>query len=345
MSEQISFCAEEHSKPEVLGLIKKILVIPDLYSEVQKYLTAGSEIEKENQLKKIKKQAFQKWHPDINKNPQAEAYAKCIDEALDSFKIICENPEYFIDPVSQSIRFQEEEPEEPITTIQKKLRNNLESIFKKARKTTETVEVDKGTLYSEIIEEEQASRIYEIGLYSFFFYGFIGLFLVDMARQTPFYYPANIILCIITGICAISIIPFSRYWLFSKIPYLEDVQIIILNTGGFAFQKFMNWAGSFLTKGLAVSVIFSFGWLIMLPCTLLYWWIRLLLYLFGLIMYVLYEIALQIAGSQRFKAIKKEQTFYDGVADWYIYEILSKPEAELTEQERQIIYHFYGEYV
>ena len=55
MSNQISFCAEEHSKPEILELIKKILLIPDLYNEVQKYVDAGSETEKENQLKKLKK--------------------------------------------------------------------------------------------------------------------------------------------------------------------------------------------------------------------------------------------------------------------------------------------------
>ena len=339
MSNKINFCVETHSKPEVLELIKKILLIPDLYNEVQKYLT-GSETEKETQLKKLKHRAFQKWHPDTNKDPQAEAYAKCIDEALDSFKIICENPEYFIDPVSETIRFQEEEPDEPITEIQEKLRNNLESILKKARKTTETVEVDKGTLYSEIIEEEQESRIYETGLYGFLFYGFLGAALTEIARQTPFYYPANIIWYIVAGICAISIIPFSRYWLFSKIPYLEEVQIIILNSGGLIFQKFMNWTGQSLAKNLKPT-----NFIIMAPCLLLYWWIRLLLFLFGLIMYVLYEAALQIAGSKRFKAIKKEQTFYDGIADWYIYEILAKPESELIEQERQIIYHFYGEYV
>jgi|APSaa5957512622_1039677.scaffolds.fasta_scaffold10765_3 hypothetical protein len=338
MSNQISFCAEEHSKPEILELIKKILLIPDLYNEVQKYL-ASSEAAKENQLKKLKKRAFQKWHPDINKDPQAEAYAKCIDEALDSFKLICENPEYFIDPVSQTIHFQEQEPEEPITKIQEKLRNNLESIFKKARKTTETIEVDKGTLYSEIIEEEQQSRIYEISLYALMFYGIIGGIITGITETTLLYYPVAIIYGIVLCICAISIIPFSRYWLFSKVPYLYDVQIIILNSGSFLFEKFMNWAGQSMAKNIKPS-----NFIIVAPCIVLYLWIKFLLFIFGFIMYLLYEVAFRVAGSQRFKAIKQTQIFYDGVADWYIYEILAKPEDELTEQEKQIIFYFYKEY-
>jgi len=337
--QEARFCAKTYTKPEILELTKKILLIPDLYNEVEKYIKA-QEPDRQTQLKKLKRHAYQKWHTDINKNPQAEFYAKCIAEALDIFELITKEPERFTDPINRTVKYPEEEPEIPITEMQEKLRNAIDEILQKAEKTTETIEIDKSILYSEIIEEEQQSRIYDVSLYALIFYGIIGSFILEILKQNILHYPVAFIYYTLIFICTISIIPFSRYWLFKKIPYLEDIQLTIINIGSFLFQKFMNWVALKLANKAKTSKS-----PLLLPAILLYWWIRLLLFIFGLIMFVLYEIALKIAGTKTFKSLKKQQTFYDGVADWYIYEIISKQETELTEQEKDIIWYFYKKYI
>jgi hypothetical protein len=341
---QTRFCTKNYQKNEVLEEIKRILLMPDLYNETEKYIKSSDQ-KKETYLNRLKHKAYKQWHSDVrtSQEPKAEFYAKCISEAIETFKLICENPDYFIDPISRTINIPDEEPEADvvISEMQEKLRNAIDEIFKKCRQTTEATEINKGSLYSDIIDEEQKLRMWEPAIFALIFYAIASIFPIGFAEQTILYYPVSILCSAVMLICFIAIIPFSRYWLFSKIPYFEIFVENLIYIGCFTIEKLVNFSAKLLKKQKS----FTFTFIICAPVVLLYLWIRLLVFIFSLIMFIFYEIARAIAGTKRFKSMKKEQTFYDGIADWYIYEILSKPKENLTDQEKQIIYYFYKEYI
>ena len=343
----ISFCAETKSRQEVLEMVIKILLIPDLYNAIKKYTEADRQ-EKEKYLKRLKREAHKQWHSDVRttKDPQAEHYSRCIDEALEIFKIIGNSPEHFVDPIKEEVEIPKEqaEPETSFAEMQEKLRNTIDEILKKCRKTTDTIEINKGAYYSDIIKEEQELKNYEPALYALLFYSLsIGLFLELIVAIAPFLafilYPVSLAVLLI---CHIAIIPFSRFWFFSKIPFLDENLHYIINFGSIGFEKSIIKIGDMLSN-LGKQGLITL--LLVFPFFVCSWISKMLMYVFGLIMLLFYEVALRIAGTKKFNSITKEQNFYDGIADWYIYEILSKPETELTDQEKQLVYYFYNAYL
>jgi len=347
----VNFCSTEYTKEEVLEEIKKILILPDLHNAIKKY-NNFSETEQEEYYKKIKREAYKKWHSDVRTtiNEKAEFYSKCISEALDIFKIVASNPDYFTEPVNEDINFSEEKEQNhdvSFSEMQEKLRNSINKIFKQANKTKETVILSKGSLYSDIIQEEQEAKIYEPTCYAMLFYGLIFLVHTSNTQPTPENLTVTYFLTFLLSVCFLYLIPFSRYWLFSKIPYAEVIcGNVIVNLGSVIFMKIIQGFNKLSENNSKSksgdSWVFDIFFIIIALYLIMF---RLFVFIFGLVMLVFYQIALSIVKDKRFKDVTKEQVFFDGVAEWYIYEIISKAENELTEQEKDLINHFYVNYL
>ena len=357
------FCTKSYTQEEKIEIVKKILLVPNLYNELKKY-NETPDPNKEKYLTKLKHKAYKQWHSDVRttKDPNAEFYSKCVSEALNVFTIIATNLDLFIDPISKNINIPEEQDNQDATfaEMMEKLRNNIDKIFEKAEKTTETVVINEGTLYRDIIEEERDAKTWEPSFYALLFYAFAGIpvVLIGAIFENAPPIVANTISFILISlymfiilICFIGMIPFSRYWLFSLNETFEDICITIINTGSTFLEKTIMGAENLLNKNIKKaleinkpnkifsSVIFKLFFLFYI------WSFRLMMFVFGLIMSVLYGIALMIVGNKRFKNIVKEQTYYDGVADWYLYELFSKSEKDLSHEDKNIIYYFYNKYL
>ncbi len=341
----INFCSVNYTKKQVIQEVKKILLIPNLHTEIRKY-NKLSQNGKNNYFKKIKKQAYKKWHSDVRTttNPKAELYSKCVFEALDIFKIIAGNPEYFTEPINENINISKEETNTQnisISEMQEKLRNAIDKILSQAKKTKEKVLLDKETLYRDIIIEEQENKIWEAPICAMFLYGIILLIFIKNNPTPEFKILfTEYFLIFLLSICFLGLIPFSRYWLFSKIPYGESIVFPILFIGTLILEKIWGLLDT-ATKNASEAKDGLILLLCLLPFCIIAFLFNIFLFLFGLLMLSFYQIALSIVGDKRFKSITKEQIFYDGVADWYIYEILSKAENKLTDQEKQIIKFFF----
>jgi hypothetical protein len=348
----VNFCTKSYSKAEVIEEVKTILVLPDLHTAIKKY-SSLSEDKRENFLKTIYRPAYKKWHSDVRTttDPKADFYSKCISEALDIFKIIASNPDYFTEGVSENINFgdKEQRTSVSISEMQEKLRNSINTIFQKAKKTIETVTLSRGTLFKDIIREEQNARVYEPTCYAILFYSLIYTLHVSSSGYAPT--PGNLafqyFIVSLMSICFVYLIPFSRYWLFSKIPLGEVIcGNGIVGVGSFIFIKIIEVFNKLMQStskaGSNDAWVIS---LLMLPIAFMLIMFRMTVFLFGCVMWIFYQIALGIVKDKRFKDITKEQTFYDGVSEWYIYEMIAKPVSELSLNEKQIIRHFYESYL
>ena len=362
--EKLLFCTKSYTQKEMFEEIKKILLIPDLYNELQKY-TEAAEPNKKKYLTKLKHKAYKEWHSDVrmSKDPEAERYTRCIGEALNIFKIIAENLDYFVDPISKNINIPEQEEEQDITLaeMQEKLRNSIDKIFEKAEKQTETVVVNEGTPYRDIIEEERDTKCWEASLYASIFYFVVGMLvsgiIIGVAEKAPvpIYYTISFIVlaffAVVELICLIGIIPFSRYWFFSLNETFKEISLTTIEFGSAFFIKTLVGVENLLNKAILKSSKKEFILMALLLAlakvmfTLYIWAFKAITFTFGLIMSAFYGVALMIVGDKRFKNIVKEQTYYDGVADWYLYELFSKSEKDLSHEDKNIIYYFYKGYV
>jgi hypothetical protein len=354
----VNFCTKSYTKTEVIEEVKIILVLPDLHTTIEKYNSLTDEDQQKKFLnKKIYNQAQRKWHPDrwrYNKSnitsEKADFYSKCISDALEIFKIIAKNPDYFAKGTSENINFgdKEQTDDASLAEMQEKLRNAIDKIFEKAKKTTEEVVLNKGTLYRDIIQEEQSAKVYVPTFYAIVFY--IILLMAELIRcpeMTPVSLIIRYFITFLIFICFLYLIPFSRYWLFSKIPHGELIcGTIIVDLGSLIFTKLFLLFNKLTEKlGNSQTAGGFFVTMVILSINIQLITFQVFIFIFGCVMWIFYEIALLIVKDKRFKDITKEQTFYDGVAEWYIYEMIAKPVSELTANEKQIIKYFYVSYL
>ena len=188
------------------------------------------------------------------------------------------------------------------------------------------VELSDGFSLRELLKEDFENDVAQLAVislcYSIFFitiFGVIGVLIWEPLGGVILFAGAVQVLS-----CVFAFLPLSRFWLPESVAYFMVGEV---NYG----LGIYNWANqesqfaNFLVK-LFVQLPVLAAWLIKY-----------------IILLPLYELAKVLVGDRIVGIVRQNLFYYAGVADWYVLEILNKPEQDLTSDDLFALSHLYTE--
>ena len=288
-------------------------------------------------LKNIEKRAKKRWHPDrishLNDEALTEKYKETFQKITPAIQLIRKFLKgEFHGERAFSDDYQEErkEPHETIRENASNIQSTLKDLWSLIKQhqfkmKKETVVFSDGFSWREYIEMDFREEIATLSIISFFSYLFsFGL----IAFIFLFIFPPVAAIIVIFGaflllFCVLGFLPLSRLWLPN---WLTDIMIWFINFGLSVQHNLLT----FLSRNIIVNLYLG---LISLFAKAIKW----------IILFPLYQIAMASVGDRRGGVVKQITTYYAGVAEWEIKELLNKQPSAMSPNELYVLSHLYTE--
>lgn len=276
-------------------------------------------------LSSLKKKVQARWHPDrishLNDPVETEKYTQNFQSIDAAYEIILE----FLNgnlTAGERVKYSEEkvykEPHEVILENLDSMKERLYFIWplvkeQKYEHVEEVVELSDGFSLKELLKADFKEDIFSLSIISFIYGIFMFfIFAVIAAFLGPLFQSIVSIVWIAFALsCLLGFLPLSRFWM----P-----------------EQLRNIVFKFIDFGLSAHYTLSNGyhWVEQLISGLIQLFSTLVKYI---ILFPLYEAAKILVKERRVGIVRKKVSYFGGVAEWYIEDLLKKDRQDFTEQE------------
>lgn len=281
-------------------------------------------------LQKIGKRAKKRWHPDnviFLKNDKltqeySEKFQK-IEFAVIIVEQYLKGELEFGEPITNKndASFQEKNTVDIIRENAPEIQSEINDYFSKAKNqniriSKKMVELSDGFSLADLIQEdyddEMASKAYISFTYGLLIVLIFSIIL-GLINESLLFIPISYLI-IHSIACFLMALPLSRFWMNSK---LVDVSLFFVNLG-LSLERALFNPYKPINKGINLFVVGPriiakiIKYIIVLPMTI---------------------IGKAIVGKKRVGIVKEEVTYYSGVAEWYLHNLIQKKPNELNEEE------------